>query len=116
MSNTWLTFDKRAIPFSELSQQHISNIYWYHKIFFPKSSMVIETLPELLKEIENRFNGQLLPYRPHTNFKIEIELLVKNHMLILNLNSSTELSYKYDIVYEEKVIGEYICSKENPLF
>lgn len=33
------------------------------------------------EQLEQRFNGQLLPYRPHVSFKAEIEMLEEKKML-----------------------------------
>lgn len=66
---TWTTFDGRKIPVENLTHQHLSNIYYF---FLLVNKLEI---PWIKKELETRFNGQLLEYRPHSKFQDEITKL-----------------------------------------
>jgi hypothetical protein len=64
----WQTADNQVIPFSEMTHQHWSNIYWYHLIFQKIPRMPVYTMRETVelakKEIEVRFKGIILPWKP----------------------------------------------------
>lgn len=70
----WTTADNNVIPFSNVTHQHWSNIYWYHLIFqrlpkmrtFPMSRIVASAK----KEIDQRFNGKILEWRPIYSYEI----------------------------------------------
>lgn len=83
MEPRWEIADGRKIPFSEITQQHWSNIYWYHRYI---EEMVSEGKKEdygvlydfvekkidharyacslALVQLKNRFKGQLLEWIP----------------------------------------------------
>lgn len=67
----WKTFSGALIPASQMSHQHLSNIHYYFKIFFNRTHAFA------FKQLEERFNGELLPYRPTIDFRSEIEGLVE---------------------------------------
>lgn len=54
----WTTYNGNKIPFGELSHQHLSNILWYFEILFNYRHNV------LWEELNNRFGGERLLWRP----------------------------------------------------
>lgn len=71
---TWTTFEGVTKTLSTIDHQHISNIYWFMKLvnpdFYDKSTKTL-----IAGEIDKRFDGELLPYRPLPRFRGEIESL-----------------------------------------
>lgn len=76
MTQTWTDFKGQQKLVSELDQQHLSNIYWFNKILHGIETDFIKS------ELEERFNGQLLEYRPHISYKAEIQMLQERGYLI----------------------------------
>jgi hypothetical protein len=70
----WQTADNQIIPFSEVTHQHWSNIYWYHLIFqrmsWANKNIMQRTVDLAKKEIEKRFDGVILEWRPIFDFEI----------------------------------------------
>ena len=84
----WGTAEGKFIHYNEVTQQHWSNIYWYHKYmaekaeeaveFYTNSGVFKDLLPSKQERIEKynrlanfglaqiiyRFNGQLLDWQP----------------------------------------------------
>ena len=87
----WLTADNEMIPFSKVTHQHWSNIYWYHLVFQDIVGLSIYSMNKQVelarKEINQRFGGEILEWRPI--FSYEIKWLNKLGML----KSGTEISY-----------------------
>lgn len=75
----WTTFDGRRVLKCKMSQQHLSNVYWFMVVVqkFP-----VHEFQWVGEELRNSFNGQLLPYRPHVDFKEERKLLEDQGMLL----------------------------------
>lgn len=101
------TFYGKKINYKDLTHQHISNIIWFNKINHGRYSILSET--ESLKfsrheykEIDERFGGIVLPYKPLISFKDEIDVLEDNGYLkpIDNHNSN--------IIIDGKWIGEVL--------
>ena len=76
VEKNWLTANDKLIPFSEVTHQHWSNIYWYHLIFQRLSGFSIygrkrmqSTTDLALKEIKKRFEGKILKWRPVYDFE-----------------------------------------------
>lgn len=93
----WTTFKGKTVSLKTIDHQHLSNCYWYLKILLRATK---EQLQPLVEESKDRFNGQILPYRPHVEFKQEIEMLgAKGLIRRLKLG-------KYEIVYHGEIIGE----------
>lgn len=97
--NIWTTFNGRNINPIELEHQHLSNIYWYHKLVFN-----IEHL-WALDIIRERFNGQLMPYSPHVDFTPEMEALEQKGYLHWHPTSSGEAITVGIIVFNGQTIG-----------
>ena len=89
-SNTqWSTLDGRRIPLRKLEDQHLANIYWYHK------TMGVIIHLEVGKEIIKRFNSFIptLEYKP-LPVSGEIDMLRKEGMI-----------HGTDIIFEGTKIG-----------
>lgn len=105
----WTTFNGRKVTIDTIDHQHLSNVYWYNRIIWnvPVDAKFYVTIKS---ELENRFNGQILPYRPHVNFKEEIKMLEDKGMLFNVWTSErgfTEVK-KRNIYFEGGWIGEII--------
>lgn len=71
----WITFQGKTVNLDVVDHQHLSNLYWYSRIFFGN-------VPEnVLQFLSERFNGQVLEYRPHVDFKQELQGLEEKGML-----------------------------------
>jgi len=82
----WTTHDGTAITIDSLSDQHLSNIYWFFTILYGQCHLHIQN------EIFNRFGKEIpLPFKP-LNFPGELAALKYN--IIGN-----------DIVYKGMVVG-----------
>ena len=88
---TWVTFDGREIPLSQLSHQHLSNILYFFDIFHGDEPVLIR------EELEKRFGGLQLPYYPMITFRNEIQGLVYRGYTTGGLNA--------DIVVDGRWIG-----------
>lgn len=75
----WRTADGREIPFSEVTHQHWSNIYWYHKY-------LVETGKEELEEVKHKNRSSLWDY---------IEEKIPNFEHLMNV-ALKELIYRFD--------------------
>ena len=75
----WRTFRNKKVSLDTIDHQHLSNCYWYLKIIHNEKEADLANLVETAKE---RFNGQLLPYRPHVDFLYEIKELKKLDCLV----------------------------------
>lgn len=79
------TFCGQKIKYTELTQQHLSNIIWFNRIFHPEYHNQYEILT-----LNLRYNGVLLLYRPSYAFVNEIVglrqrcLLQNDGRIILN--------------------------------
>ena len=67
LEKKWTTWDGRNTNMNKIDHQHLSNIYWYNKIVQKQKANWVFNYLEL------KFNGQLLPYRPHVRFQEEID-------------------------------------------
>jgi hypothetical protein len=94
---SWKTFQGKIVTPHEIDQQHLSNVYWYTLIF-------CETVSEwVIGILAERFNGQLLEYRPHVDFTEEILALRDRGMI--NEITLTPWIHDQQIVYKGEVIG-----------
>lgn len=98
--NEWTTFQGRQVTFDTVDHQHLSNVYWYSLICLETP---IQHLKGIMDKIEERFNGQLLPYRPHSKFRQEIVTLlgIKDCMRMSADKTCIEIWYK------DVRVGEY---------
>lgn len=93
-----VTFDGKQINVTQMKHSHVSNSYWYSKIIKDDQFDLWERV------INERFDGVVLPYQPHPNFKNEFTFLLDSGYLI-------STSYGYDVVFENKKIGEIKLEK-----
>jgi hypothetical protein len=85
--------------FKEVTHDHLSNIYWFNKICNGYDDSYLKFI---LDEIKERFNGELLPYRPQWQFKNEI-----NHLQLYGHFRWNEEKTKAEIIYRGEIIGFY---------
>jgi hypothetical protein len=71
----WRTFQGKPATPQTIDQQHLSNVFWFNLIFHNTKLTWVQ------KELSERFNGQLLEYRPHADFEEEIDSLRSRGML-----------------------------------
>jgi hypothetical protein len=89
------TYDGRITDYNTMTQQHLSNIFWYNSIL-----MLGNDDDELLRQIDTRFGGEILPYKPVLDFKLEIKALHKRGFLTFN-----ELENQWEVMYQNVVVG-----------
>lgn len=67
----WVTFKGKKVSSDTIDHQHLSNCYWYLLVIHavPTDHSMMIGIKEKLAE---RFNGQLLPYRPHVDFEYKV--------------------------------------------
>jgi len=90
------TYDGRVIDYSNLSQQHLSNIIWFNKIFWNDDESPLEK-----EELNKRFEGKRLPYKPSKEFEDEIKYLEA-------IGCIKEKNGKELIWFDGAVIGEIV--------
>ena len=92
------TFDGRVLTVDDMTHSHLSNCYWFQIIF--NSSHIIKgsLLDVMINTLENKFNNEILPYRPHPNFRVEIKFLELKGMVTADKK----------IIFQDKEIGYLI--------
>lgn len=104
--SSWKTFQGKEVSPDSIDHQHLSNVYWFGVVLF---SVKYVWVLDILKE---KFNGQLLPYRPHISFTQEIEYLENHGHLVWNTLQNTDLrgdvSREGIITWNGNRIGEVI--------
>jgi hypothetical protein len=108
----WTTFAGKPVSLDSIDHQHLSNCYWFNRILFEVPIGDFHLL-RILGELADRFNGQLLPYRPHIEFRWEIRHLrnrgfIRTHLLE---DSTTVDNHVEEIWFMGQKVGEII----NPL-
>lgn len=96
---SWTTFRGTTLEIGTIDHQHLSNIYWYHKLVHNIEHVWV------LDEIRNRFNGQLMPYSPHIDFTPEIHQLEALHILHWHPTSHGEAITVGSLIYNGQTIG-----------
>lgn len=96
------TYDGRETDYSTMTQQHLSNIFWYNHILMNGNFD-----NELLRQIDTRFNGKILSYKPVLNFKLEIKALYKRGFLKFN-----ELENRWEVMFQHVIVGFMDETKE----
>jgi len=91
----WRTFYGYDLPINELSHQHLSNIIWYYKLILNYN---FDINHEIYNELNNRFGGICLPYKPLHSFVFEINRLFELGYITNKLNS--------DIIVDGKWVGK----------
>lgn len=97
----WTTFQGKKVSTETVDHQHLSNCIWFIEVFWIDSPMAQAHRQELMQAIKDRFNGQLLPYRPHIDFKEEIYRLREYGYLGKPFSNGVAL-----ITYRGVAIGE----------
>jgi len=97
------TFHGKEVTEETIDHQHLSNVIWYWTVVM---NYPVESMREDLNLLRRRFNGQLLPYRPHVDFEYEIAFLRNKGMLHKDPGNSCRIV----IVGEGKEIGEILYS------
>jgi len=100
---SWTTVENKLIPFSDMTHQHWSNIYWYHLIFKGfkgMNSLKMHLTSEFAKtEIGKRFDGEILEWKPVYSYEVEW------------LRQLGLLSDNYDIFDNTKKIGRVLINE-----
>lgn len=101
---TWTTFEGVKKPISEIDHQHLSNIMYFIKYINPQ---FYDTRIRMMigGEIDKRFDGKLLPYRPLARNFSEIDTLIKNGWLKSGWNGEKQSTL---IIIDGKEIGEVV--------
>jgi len=97
--HVWTTFQGKPLTVSEMDHQHLSNIYWFHLIFWERK------MQWAIDEIENRFNGQILHYRPHIKFEAEIKFLEERGLIRWTTEENDPLMKTGVISFRGQIIG-----------
>ena len=112
----WTTFDGRQLEYADLSHQHLSNIYWFHKVLFSQDNWVIKrrcSAAEICRFtvdfLNEKFDGKILDYSPHPDCKSEVDAL--NFAGLLHWFFDEQGIRKAKIIFEGKIIGEF-CERE----
>jgi hypothetical protein len=96
----WGSFNGKTHTVETMDHQHISNIVWYYKLLVSATRRE-STLNLIMSEIQRRFDGEVLPYKPMDSFKMEIDALRRKGYIQNNgLNE--------DIVVDGEKIGQVI--------
>ena len=70
MFTHWITVDGSKItPREELPHDHLSNIYYYVNYIYPQAYDE-ETRRAIQFELDKRFEGKPLPYKPYYDWEI----------------------------------------------
>ena len=93
----YTSFNGRKTNLDEMDHQHLSNIYWFNRIL----NNVLPNRLTLITNITNtKFEGVILPYRPHPDFKGEVDRLE-----YLGLFKWNDQKTEAEIWYEGKLVG-----------
>jgi hypothetical protein len=97
----WITFQGKEVSTETADHQHLSNAIWFLEIFFGRQADTQGMIKELEQAIKDRFNGQILPYRPHISHSNEIDVL-RQRGYLSDFNDEGIAT----IEYRQKIIGE----------
>jgi len=93
----WVTAEGEKIPFSKVTHQHWSNIYWYHMVFSELPGMsfhnMSKTFVMAFDMINDNFGRNILPWKPQFEFEL-------NWLHYLGLVKEGK------IIFENEIIGE----------
>lgn len=67
--NGWTTVDRRTILKDDITHEHLSNIYYYVRFFYPEL-YPDWTRREVCDLLDTKFNGEILPYKPFWDYEI----------------------------------------------
>ena len=92
----WQTWDGRMVTMTEISHQHLSNIYYYTHFtmaeYYPQS-----VRDDIRMWLKIRFGGVILPYKPDPEFVYEKQ----------RLSEIGALQTNGDILMHGEKVGEY---------
>ena len=93
-----------GVNLNEVTHQNLSNIYWFYKILYNHifSESIIDGLVSAYKTINEKFNGDILPYYPKFEFKEEILFLEKNGYIFWK----SDIKEFGEIIYDGEIIGK----------
>jgi hypothetical protein len=94
---TRITFDGRAIKYSKLKHQHLSNIYWFNTVIHNRGHYFDTAL---IGELDERFDSKILDYKPLKNFVGEINDLRRSGYL------KTTKDGREIIIFNGEKVGE----------
>lgn len=97
-----IAFNKKEGDFDKIDHQHLSNCWWFIKVFGENSEAEKYTLEVIKRQLLDRFNGQLMPYHPHIQNKGEIKALEAQGMVFQDPSEHNA----FDIIFEGKKIGK----------
>ena len=117
----WTTFSGQKLSVSEMCHQHLSNILWYNIIIMGYSPSEVTNLAQpgravdrhdvVMEQINLRFGGEILPYRPSYKFNYEIDRLEAMGLVKWNEEMTFgEVYYNWDWdgLHNEKRLVGYI--------
>lgn len=107
LPQSWITFQGREVTLETIDHQHLSNAYWFLRIYHQTP---IEELSEFQEVLDRRFNGQLLPYRPHSAFREEIRFLRDKNMLRRKSHNHYEIEWNGDVIGEVRTLEDRVHS------
>jgi hypothetical protein len=64
LTKTWTSALGKRRTLGALSQQHLSNIYWFLKVFFNESGTACSTMRSIQQVIDYRFTTGIKPWKP----------------------------------------------------
>lgn len=99
------TFEGKLVDTNEIGHQHLSNIYWFHKIILGRDPLKI-----ILERLKNEFNDEILPYRPKISFTHEIKQLDDRGLISWEFIDGIK---RGRIWYDSQVIGEIISVEDS---
>jgi len=98
----WTSFEGVTKSICDLDDQHLCNIYYFMKFINPKFYNK-HTRELIAREIDFRFDGNIMDYRPLRRLPGEIEILREKGMLRQDAHTNTTY-----VVFEGKVIGSVL--------
>lgn len=94
----YTTFENKVVDTDNIDHQHLSNIYWFGKLLVGGRNNKY-----VMARIETEFNGEILPYRPKSNFKEEIDALNRKGYLVWKEVDGIKIA---DIIHDGQIIGQ----------
>lgn len=104
----WKTFQGKEASTDTVDHQHLSNCYWFAMIVLGVKKEGLEVYKQAMRE---RFNGQILPYRPHVDFTYEIDFLKEKRYI-----QSTDYKTKEEIYFNGILVGEILYPMDETFF
>jgi len=93
---TWTNAFGKRRKMVNLSKQHLSNIYWYIRVFFHEYPIESKTIEMVKYILDYKFDGKILPWKP---------LPIPNEVANIKSGRYCTVNDKGDIIYNNEVIG-----------